>query len=186
MKIEQFGCAFAGLRESKIPYAVTSKEHERLEKVLNDEIVEVVRDGAVNFYFSAQNGIDNLSALLTLNIRNEIGGTMYLHLVLPYRTISSGFSLLQKDNYDTVYTNCDTVTCLNEDYHRNCFRECNQYRVDHSQYMIAVWDGNARSGTSMSINMAKKKGMDIRIINPLTYEVERIQAKMPLEKLINK
>lgn len=36
------------------------------------------------------------------------------------------------------------------------------------------------SGTQITINMAKEKGTEIRIINPITYEVEVIKAKKPV------
>jgi len=62
----------------------------------------------------------------------------------------------------------------------DCYRERNQYMVDQSDFLIAVLDKRQMaSGTVMTINMAKRKSMEIQIIDPLTYEVERIPAKIP-------
>jgi nucleoside 2-deoxyribosyltransferase len=56
--------------------------------------------------------------------------------------------------------------------------------VDNSDFLIAVLDKKHKdSGTTMTINMAKRKGIEILIIDPVTYEVERIPAKIP-SKLI--
>ena len=49
----------------------------------------------------------------------------------------------------------------------------NYYMVDHSKYLLAVYDNSkkmARSGTMQTVNYAIKKGLTVIFINPETAE----------------
>ena len=165
---------FAGHRASKMPYNEMSKEHEILENILKEEIIKLIRDGVSEFYAGGQKGIDTLAALLVLNIEEEFGTTANLNLVLPYENMQSGFSLLQMDNIERIKQKANAIIILNDEYTTSCYRERNKYMIDKSDYLIAVcMEKSSRSGTKMTINMAKKIGLEIIKINPVTYEVAR-------------
>jgi uncharacterized phage-like protein YoqJ len=169
---------FAGPRAAKLPYAETSAEYGRLEAVLKAEIIRLVREGVSEFYTGGQTGVDTLAALLVLQIKEELGTTANLHLVLPYRNMPAGFSALQKDAFEWTEKSADTVTYLHDEYAPGCYRERNRYMVDRSDYLIAVAGSPApRSGTHMAIGMAGKKGIAITLIHPLTYEIKRAGSK---------
>ena len=175
--MKKLSVAFAGHRASKLPYNNTSKEHERLEKILKAEIVKLIRLGVSEFYVGGQTGIDTLAALLVMNIKEEFGTTANLNLVMPYKGMENSFTVLQKENYEWIKQSARTVTYLNEKYTPECYRQRNRYMIDKSDYLIAVSTGDERSGTQMTINMAKKKGIEIRIIDPIFYEVRVIKSK---------
>lgn len=51
--------------------------------------------------------------------------------------------------------------------------------VDHSNHVLAVWDGSFRSGSGQTVHYAQKMGRMITVIRPDTLEITR-------EKQINK
>lgn len=163
---------FAGPRAAKLPYEETSAEYERLEDVLKEQIVRLVREGVSAFYTGGQTGVDTLAAQLVLRIREELGTTARLHLALPYRSMHAGFSALQRDASEWIEKGADTVAYLHEGYTAGCYRERNRHMVERSDYLIAVAGSfGQRSGTHMAIGMARRKGIKITLIHPLTYEV---------------
>ena len=46
----------------------------------------------------------------------------------------------------------------------------NQFIVDNSSVIVALWNGNPRSGTANTLNYAKKQGRKVRIINLNNYK----------------
>lgn len=165
---------FTGPRDSKMPYDEKSAYHEKLEKVLRRQIIRLIRIGVSEFYTGGQTGIDTLAALLVISIREELETTAKLNLVLPYRNMQAGFSELQKDNYNWIERSADTVVYLNEKYTPNCYRERNRYMVEKSDFLIGVADTERpHSGTHMTINLASKKGIEIILINPVTFNIIR-------------
>lgn len=162
---------FSGPRECKMPYKETSREYERLERVLKAEIIRLIRIGVSEFYTGGQTGVDELSALLILCIRDEIGTTANLHLVLPYEGMEQSFNRRQKDNHEWIKMRADTVTCLNRKYRPGCYRDRDRYMIDRSDYLVAVGAGGGRGGIRETVSMAKQKGRKIILIDPVTYRV---------------
>ena len=176
--IPTLSACFTGPRTSKMPYDEKSVQHEKLEKILKTEILKLIRIGVSEFYCGGQTGIDTLAALLVLQIRDEIGTTARLHLALPYKDIYVGFTLMQKDNLRWILKNADTVTYINEKYTSDCYKEQNRYMVERSDYLIAVAEAERpHSGTYMTINMARKKGIEIILIDLLTFKISRKQRQ---------
>lgn len=168
--ILQSAC-FTGPRASKMPYDETSASHERLETILKQQILSLIRNGVSEFYTGGQTGIDTLAALLVISLAHEIGTTAHLHLVLPFKDMQARFTRLQRDDFDWIQRHADTVTYINETYTPDCYRARNQYMIDKSQYLIAVAGMQTpHSGTHMTINMARKKGIDIVMISPITFK----------------
>ena len=165
---------FTGPRESKMPYTETSAEHGKLEMVLKAQIIRLIRIGVSEFYTGGQTGIDTLAAMLVISIRQELGTTANLNLVLPFKDMGARFSTLQKDNFDWIMRGADTVVCLNGRYTPGCYKKRNQYMVEKSDYLIAVAGAQRPySGTHMTLGMASKKGIEIIRIDPLTYQVKK-------------
>lgn len=48
------------------------------------------------------------------------------------------------------------------------YRRRNEYMVNHAGYLLAVYDNDRsiRSGTGMTVNYARKKGLPITLIHP--------------------
>ena len=165
---------FAGPRASQMPYDEKNVYHGILETMMKVEIMRLVRVGVSEFYTGGQTGIDTLAALLVLQIKEELGTTANLHLVLPYKNMHAGFSALQKDAFEWIEKSADTVAYLHEGYAPGCYRERNRHMVEWSDYLVAVTDG-AKPCNDMhtTIDMARKKEIRIITIDPVTFEIMR-------------
>lgn len=168
---------FTGPRAGKMPYDEKSVCYGKLEQILKEQIVRLIRTGVSEFYTGGQTGIDTLAALLVISIKKEFGTTANLNLVLPYKNMHENFTELQKEDFYWIESSADTVTCLNETYTPGCYRERNRYMVERSDYLIGIAGKKLpHSGTHMTIKMARTKGTEIITINPLTLKVINVST----------
>jgi uncharacterized phage-like protein YoqJ len=185
MYINPLACCFAGHREMKLPYKYGTEKFHQLKKTLRIEIGDLMRQGVVHWFAGCQNGIDNLSAMIALELAEEISSTAYLHLIQPYEGMEKDFNPRQKREFEMIKAKATSFRVLHRVKTSDCFRERNQQMVDKSHFLLAVLDKrHMASGTTMTINMAKRKSIEIRIIDPQTLEVERIPARIPPKLLV--
>ena len=64
-----------------------------------------------------------------------------------------------------ILRRCDQVTLLQEPYTPDCFQRRNQYLVEHSSLVIAVWNGRP-SGTGNTVSYARACGKWVRVLHP--------------------
>ena len=64
-----------------------------------------------------------------------------------------------------VLVNSDTNTVLNQHYTRGCYQQRNKYLVDNSSRLIAVFNGDYKSGTGKTIQYALKKNIEVIIVH---------------------
>ena len=57
------------------------------------------------------------------------------------------------------------VEYISHDYYNGCLQKRNRYMVDHATHLLAVYDGQP-GGTASTIRYARKKGLEITIIEP--------------------
>lgn len=63
-----------------------------------------------------------------------------------------------------ILQGADYATTVSDHYFRACYQRRNEFMVDHSNLVIAVWNGE-KSGTKNTIDYAIKYG--VKIINIL-------------------
>ena len=76
-----------------------------------------------------------------------------------------------RNRYFSIAERCDKETMLQRQYTPDCLRKRNQYRVDHADIVLAVWNGSP-SGTGQTVWYAKKTGKPVWILRPNTLEVQ--------------
>ena len=59
---------------------------------------------------------------------------------------------------------------VSREYREGCILERNRYLVDHAACLLAVYNGEWRGGTAMTVRYAQKLGREITILNPVTPE----------------
>lgn len=70
---------------------------------------------------------------------------------------------------------CDDKIVLSNGYYTGCYKKRNQYIVDHSDVLIAVWNGNYHSGTGQTVRMAKSQGRPVIVLDPRTLQYYVLQ-----------
>ncbi len=110
-------------------------------------------------------GVDTIFAYAVLELKKN-GYDIKLHCAVPCRNFSSKWNKYNKAMYRHILGMADTVKLVSdEEYKPYLMQKRNEYMVDHSDKVIAVWDGS-KSGTKNCIDYAKKVGKDIIYVQP--------------------
>ena len=50
----------------------------------------------------------------------------------------------------------------------------NRYLIDHAAYLLAVYNGQRRGGTAMTVRYARKLGREIITIDPISHHTTQV------------
>lgn len=148
---------FTGHRPEKLQQ--TEKE---ICKGLNREIRKAIDSGIYVFITGMARGVDIWAAEIVLRFRNE-GQNVKLICASPYEGFERGWSHDWQQRYNAVLRSADLVRFICPGYSRACFQIRNEWMVDHSALVIAVFNGQP-SGTKNTIDYARRKGVAYRNI----------------------
>lgn len=151
-------CCFTGHRPEKLhdPESVIIVGLER-------EIRAAVADGFQTFISGMARGVDIWAAEIVLRIRGE-GEPIHLIAASPYEGFERSWSADWQKRYHKIIAAADLVRYISPSYDRSCFQRHNEWMVDRSARLIAVFNGEA-GGTKNTIDYATKKGISIVYVN---------------------
>ena len=151
-------CCFTGHRPEKL--YLTEKE---IVKMLEEQIKKAIEDGYVTFITGMARGIDIYAGEIVLKLRKK---NKDLHLVcaLPFDGFETRWSPDWQKRYNKILKKADIVKCISQNYHPRCFQDRNEWMVDRSNLIIAAYNGEP-GGTRNTINYAKEKQVEIRVID---------------------
>lgn len=166
--IREHTACFTGHRPNKLyGYDRNSEGNRVIRKKLHDKIVDLIENHGINTFISGMAlGIDMWAALAVIKLR-----TKYPHI----RLVAAVPCLRQWSRWnpeDVIFWHrileaCDLVVMVtNEEYTPACMQMRNIWMVDHSDHVIAVYDGSPRGGTFNCIKYAKTKKTHIHTIDP--------------------
>ena len=115
-------------------------------------------------------GVDLYAAEIVLELRKEFPA-ITLEAVIPCANQSSKWSRQEVVHYKKILKQCDQKIVLQKEYTPDCMAKRNHYMVDHSDCVIAVWNGK-NSGTSLTVRYAATKKLPITILHPSTLDVQ--------------
>lgn len=110
-------------------------------------------------------GVDTVFALAVLDLKDE-GYNIKLHCAIPCKNHSCKWNKESVDQYNYILSKADIVKLVSDEpYKPWLMQKRNEYMVDISDMMIAVWDGTP-SGTANCVRYAWEKNKRIIRINP--------------------
>lgn len=168
-------CAFTGHRPKSFSwkYDETASECLLLKEMLKKEIEKLLDCGVTDFYSGLAEGVDTWAAQIVLALR-EKNPTLKLHCILPCRDQAKKWEASAQKRHQNILEQANSVICLSESYYDGCMLNRNKYLVEHSSILLAVYDGNWRSGTGMTVRYAQKLGQEIIRIDPKTGKVAHL------------
>ncbi|NBH80471.1 DUF1273 family protein [Clostridiaceae bacterium] len=160
-------CAFTGHRPKKFSWGYNEADARcvALKKALAAEIAKLVDTGYTRFYSGMAEGADTWAALTVLALKKE-NPALKLHCVLPCEGQADGWSASARERYFSILEQADEVVYVNREYSKNCMLERNRYLVDHAVCLLAVYNGEWRGGTAMTVRYARKLGREVIVIDP--------------------
>ena len=142
-------CCFTGHR----PERLGMPEAEVISS-LKKEIRTAITDGFQTFISGMARGVDLWAAEIVLALRDE-GAAVRLICASPYRGFENRWSREWQERYRRVMERADLVRFICHEYSKDCFQRRNQWMVDHSVRVIAVYNGQP-SGTRNTIEYARR------------------------------
>lgn len=157
-------CCFTGHRSQKLPWGF--KEGDEKCKImkchLKEEILKAIDQGYTHFISGMALGFDIISAELVLELKS-VYSYITLECALPCKTQHLRWPSFYRSRYINILENADSIWCKHEYYEEGCMQERNEYMVDSSSLVIALYNGKP-GGTRKTIEYARKKGKEVVII----------------------
>lgn len=159
-------CCFTGHRPDKLPW----KENEldsrcvRLKVRLLEAIEEARVQGYRHFICGMARGCDLYFAEAVLALQAR-GKNIILECARPCETQADSWPEWERARYQSILDRCDFETLVQHHYDRFCMMRRNQYMVDRSSRLIAVYNGTPKGGTYQTLLCAARKGLDVHILD---------------------
>ena len=157
---------FTGHRPQKL-YCGFNEEHPACIKIksqLRRLIVGVIEKKNVTKFISGMAiGVDMWAAEIVIDLKDDYPN-ITLEAAIPCRNQTASWNIKSKERYEWLLSHCDTVTVLQEQYTVDCMQRRNEYMVDKSDYVIAVWNGKP-SGTGKTIKYAADCGKPVYYVD---------------------
>ena len=145
-------CCFTGHRPNKLDYS----ENE-IKPLLETAIDDSISDGYITFITGMAEGVDIWAAEIVLE-KKKHNTALHLICAIPHPGFENKRNEYEKERYMHILQGADYTITVSDHYFRACYQRRNEFMVDHSSLVIAVWNG-APSGTQNTIDYAKKRGV---------------------------
>ena len=156
----------SGHRPSKMPraygYDYNNKQWTELKNKFKKLLIEWKCTKAVT---GMALGVDTVFALAVIELKQE-GYNIHLHCAIPCKNHSSKWPKESQELYQYILSQADSIHIVtDEEYKPYLMQVRNEYMVDISDIMIAVWDGS-KSGTGNCVEYALKQKKKVYRICP--------------------
>lgn len=153
-KLREHRCCFTGHRPEKL----TISEHE-IKAALESKIQAAIADGYQTFISGMARGVDLWAAEIVLRLRAE-GLPIHLVCASPYEGFENRWRAEWRELYRRIWAKADFVKYICTGYSPACFQIRNEWMVDRSARVIAVYNGTS-GGTCNTLKYAAAQGLSI-------------------------
>lgn len=147
--------ALTGHRPERLGYAIDTFETIDWMRMIDWLKIQMKENNVTDAYCGMADGCDIAYGIAALRLKEE-GYPVRLHCILPCKNYNSSNAW-----YGQLKEVVDDWVELAEEFYRGCDDARDQYMVDHSDKLFAIFDGNKVGGVWSTIRKAKKKGIDI-------------------------
>lgn len=154
----KYRVCFTGHRPEKL-----STSEEFIKQQLYNEIIKSIQDGFNVFISGMARGVDIWASEIVLQLKND-GYPIKLICALPYDGFENNWSVYWQNKYNLILSRADLVRCISTHYSPDCFKLRNEWMVNHSSRVIAVYNGKG-GGTKNTINYAKAQNIPVYIVS---------------------
>lgn len=180
--METLSCTITGHRPTRFKWKYNERDEgcRRLKRRLRDQLVCMYERGVRRFYTGGALGVDLWAGEILLRLKEQPDfAEIELMIALPFEGYNAEWDKRSQARIDFLIKHSQETVVVGERGQppTACYRKRNEYMVNRSQYLIAVFDRekNQRSGTLQTVNFAKKKHLRIIYIHPDTGAVSSIQ-----------
>lgn len=135
---------------------------DKLKVNIENELNIAINDGYNTFLNGMCQGFDLLVLEILVNKILPNNQNIKIVAVVPYKDQSLSFDVKTQVFYNYLINKSTDIVILSEKYSKNCYRKRNEYLVENSSKIIAFYNGSKRSGTQMTLNLARKNELEIK------------------------
>lgn len=150
-------CCFTGHRPEKL-----NRPEREIKLELKKEICRALEDNFTVFISGMARGVDIWAAEIVLQLRKD-GIPVRLICACPYPGFERNWSNIWQTRYTAILSAADLVRFISPCYSSRCFQVRNEWMVNHSSNVIAVFNGQP-SGTKNTIEYAQQQGISVHQI----------------------
>lgn len=169
-------CCFSGHRPEKL-----DESEENVKKWLSEQIDSAITAGYTTFISGCAMGVDIWAGQLVLQ-KKANNPALHLIAATPWPGFSNRWSIDWQVQYSDLLKNADLIVPVCNHYHNGVFQQRNEWMVDHSNRVIAFYNG-APGGTRNTIEYAEKKGVEVITNNPDYKPKEKKRKLMESETI---
>lgn len=125
------------------------------------EIEKAITDGFTCFMSGFAEGVDQYFVEMVMEKQKD-NPELELIAVLPYQKRLE--NLKEKGHTYEMLEACRNVVVIREKYQPSVYSQRNRYMVEHSDRVIAVYDGREKGGTVRTIRFAHQMKKELREI----------------------
>lgn len=159
-------CCVTGHRPKGFAWDYNQKEspsHKLYRITLKNAVERLISLNFDYFISGGAIGVDLDFAETVLELKNE-NPNIQLEIAVPCPNQTLKWSQNEKERYNYILSHADVVTLVSSHYTRFCMLKRNEYMVNNSDHVIAVWNGQEQGGTWYTICYARKQRKDITYI----------------------
>lgn len=150
----KYRCCFTGHRPDKIELG-----EKEIKPLLEKAIDKAISEGFVTFITGMAMGTDIWAAEIVLD-RKKKNKNLHLICALPHPGFENRRNFTEKIRFSKIIKKADLVKEINDHYFTGCYQVRNEWMVDRSNLVIAVFNGQ-KSGTKNTVDYAIEKGINI-------------------------
>lgn len=162
-------CCFSGHRPEKL-----NNPEADIKQWLSVQIDNAIAAGYTTFISGCAMGVDIWAGQIVLQ-KKEKNPALHLIAATPWPGFSNKWSIEWQVQYSELLKNADLIVPVCNHYHKGVFQQRNEWMVDHSNRVIAYFNG-APGGTKNTIDYAANKGIEIVTNNP-NYEPKKKERR---------
>lgn len=169
-------CCFTGHRPKGLPWGEDESATGcmGLKALLAQELETAWREGFRSFWCGMAMGADLYFAEAVLACQS-VHPDVELFAAVPCPNQTRGWPVREAARYLRIlrYIGADHCTLVSRKWDRRCMLLRNEFMVDQSSRIIAVYDGKGRGGTGYTLHYAREQGLECIVIDPVSLKIRR-------------
>lgn len=143
---------------------VNSKQHREYLAALRSCIEKLIKEGYNYFITGCAIGADLDFAEFCIELRDTAYPGIIVEGAIPCDNQDLKWSAACKERYARTIAKLDVVHYVSHKFSMGCFQKRNEYMVDRSDIVVAVWNAYNKGGTWNTIKYAREKLKKIEYI----------------------
>jgi uncharacterized phage-like protein YoqJ len=169
-------CCFTGHRPKGLPWGENESAQQCLgvKAILAVELEQAWQEGFRQFWCGMAMGADLMFAEAVLACQS-VHPEVELFAAIPCPTQTRGWPREQKERYERIlnWIGPEHQVLVEPVWSRRCMLHRDEYMVERSSRIIAVYNGRSSGGTRYTLEYAMSRGLESIIIDPITMRVQR-------------